>query len=416
MTLARYALLAALALLPAASVPASAQDTMRIAAVVNDEVISVMDLEARLRLVLISSNVGDTPENRARASPQILRQLIDERLQLQEAKRLNVDASENEMKEALRRIEEQSNLPAGRLEDELRQAGIAPSTFLQQLRSNIVWQKVIRQRMAPQVQVGDDEVEEILASIRRSKDLPELRIVEILLGIDKPDREGEVRRLAEQLVEQARGGADFNALARQFSESASAAVGGEIGWVLPNQLDEAIQREVTAAAPGTIIGPIRTVAGYQIIRLVERRLMESQGPDEAIVNLRQAQFSLAGAAEDEVRKLASPLADAKSCPDFEKLAEEAKASPPYVLGRLKIGDLNATLKPAVTPLGAGKVSQPIKVGNAIVVLMVCDRTEPPSTIPNAEVVRDQIFRSKLLIVGRRYLRDLRRAAYLDFRT
>ena len=416
MTLVRFALLAALALLAAAPVPASAQDTMRIAAVVNDEVISVMDLEARVRLVLISSNVGDTPENRRRSAPQILRQLIDERLQLQEAKRLNIDASEAEIGEALRRIEEQSNLSVGRLQDELRQAGIAPSTFVQQLRANIVWQKVIRQRLAPQIQVGEDEVEEILASIRRSKDLPELRIVEILLGIDKPDREGEVRRLAEQLVEQARGGADFNALARQFSESASAAVGGEIGWVLPNQLDESIQREVSNAAPGTIVGPIRTLAGYQIIRLVERRLLEAPGADEAIVNLRQALFALAGAGEDEGRKRAAPLAAAKSCPDFEKLAVEAKASPPYSLGRLKVADLNANLKPVVGPLGAGKVSEPARAGDAIVVFMVCDRTEPPSNIPKNEDVRDQVFRGKLLIVGRRYLRDLRRAAYLDFRT
>ncbi len=416
MTLARLALLAALALLPAALVPASAQDTMRIAAVVNDEVISVMDLEARVRLVLISTNVGDTPENRRRASPQILRQLIDERLQLQEAKRLNIDASEGEINEAVRRIEEQSNLPPGRLLDELRQVDISPSTFLQQLRSNIVWQKVIRQRMAPQVQVGDDEVEEILANFQRSKDLPELRIVEILLGIDKPDREGEVRRLAEQLVEQARGGADFNALARQFSESASAAVGGEIGWVLPNQLDETIQREVANAAPGTILGPIRNTSGYQIIRLVDRRLMEQANPDDAVVNLRQALFSLAGAGEDDVRKRASPLTAAKSCPDFEKLAEEAKASPPYTLGRLKVSDLNATLRPVVAPLGAGKVSQPAKVADAIVVFMVCDKTEPPSNVPKDAEVRDQIFRGKLLIVGRRYLRDLRRAAYLDFRT
>ncbi len=417
MTLARFVLLAALALLPAAPVPASAQDTMRIAAVVNDEAISVMDLEARVRLVLISTNVGDTPESRRRASPQILRQLIDERLQLQEAKRLNIDASEAEMGEAIKRIEEQSNLPPGRLLEELRQAGIAPSTFTQQLRSNIVWQKVIRQRMAPQVQVGDDEVEEILANFRRSKDLPELRIGEIMLGIDRPDREGEVRRLGEQLVEQARGGADFNALARQFSESASAALGGEIGWVLPNQLDESIQREVANAAPGTVIGPIRTVSGYQIVRVVERRLLDAvAGPDEAVVNLRPALFPLGGAAEDEVRKRAAPLTAAATCSDFEKLAAEAKASPPYTLGRLKIGELNANLKAVVAPLGAGKVSQPVKVADLIAVFMVCDKIDPPSNTPKAAEVRDQIFRGKLLIVGRRYLRDLRRAAYLDFRT
>ena len=117
-----------------------------------------------------------------------------------------------------------------------------------------------------------------------------------------------------------------------------------------------------------------------------------------------------------MRKRAAPLAAAATCSDFEKLAAEAKASPPYTLGRLKIGELNANLKPVVAPLGAGKVSAPVKVADLIAVFMVCDKIDPPSNTPKAAEVREQVFRGKLLIVGRRYLRDLRRAAYLDFRT
>lgn len=412
MKLARVALLAVLALVPAAS----AQETMRIAAVVNDEAISFRDLEARLRLVLISSNIGDTPENQRRALPQVLRQLVDERLQLQEGKRLNIDASEDDIKDAFRRIEEQGNLPPGGLEEEIKQAGVSRPSLVEQIRASLVWQKLLRRQVASQVQVGDDEVDEILANIHRTKDLPELRVVEILLGIDKPEREGEIRRFAEQLIEQARAGADFNALARQFSEAASAATSGEIGWVLPNQLDEAIEREIGNVEPGAVVGPIRTAAGYHIVRLAERRLLQAPNADDVTVNLRQALFPLVGASEEEVRQRAASMAQAKSCPDFETLAEEAKAVRPYSLGRLKIGDLNATLKPVVAPIESGKVSQPIKVAEAIVVFMVCDKTEPPSSLPKYDEVREQIFRGKLAIVARRYLRDLRRAAYLDFRT
>ena len=412
MMLARMALLVALALVPAAF----AQDAMRIAAVVNDEAISFRDLEARVRLVLVSSSVGDTPENRQRATPQVLRQLIDERLQLQEGKRLNIDANEAEIKDAFRRIEEQGNLPPGGLEEEIKQANVSRPSLVEQIRASLVWQKVLRQRLAPQVQVGDDEVEEILANIRRTKDLPELRIVEILLGIDKPDREAEVRRFAEQLIEQSRTGADFSALARQFSEAASAGSGGDIGWVLPNQLDDAIEHEIEKAEVGAVVGPIRTAAGYHIVRLAERRLLQAPNAEDVTINLRQALFPLTGAGEDEVRKSAATLAAAKSCPDFEKLAEEAKASPPYSLGRLKISDLNDALKPVVVPLDGGKMSAPTKVADAIVVFMVCDKTEPPSNIPKHDEVREQVFRGKLSIVARRYLRDLRRSAYLDLRT
>lgn len=412
MTLARFVLLAVLGLAPAAL----AQESMRIAAIVNDEAISFMDLEDRLRLVLISSNVGDTPENRARASAQILRQLVDERLQLQEGKRLGVEATEDDIKDAFRTIEQQGNMPPGGLEEEIKQAGVSRVSLIEQLRATIVWQKLMRRQLAPKVQVGDDEVEEIIGNIKKTSDQPELRLLEIQLGIDRPDREAEIRRFAEQLTEQARGGTDFGGLARQFSESVSAAVNGEIGWVLPNQLDEAIERELAKASPGDVVGPIRTVAGYQIVKLAERRALEVAKPDEATVNLRQAMFAIAGASEEEKRQQAAPLAAAKSCPDFEKLAEEAKASPPYSLGRLKIGDLNASIKSTVAALGAGQISSPARVADSIVVFMVCDKIDPPSNMPTADQVRDQIFRGKLAIVARRYLRDLRRAAYLDFRT
>lgn len=412
MMLVRFALLAFLALAPAAS----AQDAMRIAAIVNDEAISFRDLEARVQLVLVSSNVGDTPENRRRAAPQVLRSLIDERLQIQEGKRLNIDASEAEISDAFKRIETDAKLPPGGIEDEIKRAGIHRPSFVEQVRASLIWQKLIRRQVAPQVQVGDDEVEEIYSSIIRTKDLPELRIAEIQLGIDRPDREAEVRRFAEQLIEQARGGADFAALARQFSEASSAATGGEIGWVLPTQIDETIEREVSKVEPGTIVGPIRTISGFSIVRLMDRRLMQSPGTDEVVVNLRQALFPIAG-DEADARQRASSMAAAKSCPDFEKLAEEGKSLRPYSLGRLKISELNTAIKPMIASIEAGKMSEPAKLGEVYVVFMVCDKTEPAAAgIPKREEIREQVFRSKLSIVARRYLRDLRRAAYLDFRT
>src|SRR5688572_13791518 len=74
---------------------------MRIAAVVNDEVISVFDIATRMRMIMISSGIPDTPETRQRIASQVLRSLVDERLQLQEAKRQNVTATDNELKLAI---------------------------------------------------------------------------------------------------------------------------------------------------------------------------------------------------------------------------------------------------------------------------------------------------------------------------
>src|SRR5438046_2448527 len=100
-----------------------AQET-RIAAVVNDDVISVADLTARLRLIISSSNIEDSPQTQQRISRQVLRNLIDEKLEMQESKRLNITVSDNEVAEAVARIEQQNNMPKGGLDRYLASRGI----------------------------------------------------------------------------------------------------------------------------------------------------------------------------------------------------------------------------------------------------------------------------------------------------
>src|SRR5437870_11780056 len=86
---------------------------MRIAAVVNDEVISMFDLVSRMRMVMVSSNITDTPEMRQRIAVQVLHSLIDEKLELQEAKRQSVTATDSEINNGLQQIEKQNNMKSG---------------------------------------------------------------------------------------------------------------------------------------------------------------------------------------------------------------------------------------------------------------------------------------------------------------
>src|ERR1700739_5134932 len=96
----------------------------RIAAVVNDEVISVADLRSRVRMVMLSSNFPDSPETRQRIAGQVLRTIVDEKLQMQEAKRQNVTATDDEINKAISQIEKQNNMQAGQLDEVLKAHGI----------------------------------------------------------------------------------------------------------------------------------------------------------------------------------------------------------------------------------------------------------------------------------------------------
>src|SRR5438067_9829070 len=104
--------------------PQPAAPAPSIAAVVNDDLISFYDLAARARMVLISSNIPDTPENRQRIAPQVLRSLIDEKLQLQEAKRQNVTVTEEEVKKGIEQLEKQNNMRPGQLDEFMKARGI----------------------------------------------------------------------------------------------------------------------------------------------------------------------------------------------------------------------------------------------------------------------------------------------------
>ena len=121
---------------------------MQIAAVVNDEVISVYDLVSRLRMVLLSSNIPDSTEARKKVETQILRSLVDEKLQLQEAKKQNVVATDDEVNNALSQIEKQNNMQPGQLTGFIKSHGIDRASLINQVTASIVWAKVVRRKAA----------------------------------------------------------------------------------------------------------------------------------------------------------------------------------------------------------------------------------------------------------------------------
>ena len=132
----------------AAEPPSGTTPDMRIAAVVNDEVISVYDLVSRLRMTLLSSNIPDSQDARRKIEAQILRSLVDEKLQLQEAKKQNVVATDDEINNALAQIEKQNNMQPGQLGQFLKARGIDRTALINQVTASIVWAKLVRRKLS----------------------------------------------------------------------------------------------------------------------------------------------------------------------------------------------------------------------------------------------------------------------------
>lgn len=400
--------------------PVQVREVQSIAAVVNDEVISVLDLEERLKLAIASSNLEDTAETRRRLLPLVLRSLIDERLQLQEAERLNIKVSDSEIAEALARIEKQNNLSEGGLDAFLAEQGIERDTMVQQLRASIAWGKVIKRRIRPTIDIGEDEVEDALAHLETVKNKPQDLVAEIFLSVDSPEQETEVRQTAERLVAQIRRGASFPALARQFSQSGTAVAGGDIGWVTEGEFDEELEAALAQMTPPAISAPIRTVTGYNILFLRDRRTPGAAGSEGTRVRLVQIYLPLPRDASEEAVAKQREAAEAirqevKTCGDMVRLSAELKSPLSGDLGWLKVEDLPEHLRKVVGALKVGAVSKPVQTQDAVSILMVCERKDPKTELPDREKLAESLLLERLDMMARRYLRDLRRFATLDVR-
>lgn len=405
----------------AAAPPAEQYPQTRIAAVVNDEVISVGDLASRIRMAMLSTSIADTAQARQRIAAQVLRTLVDEKLQIQEAKRKNIAATDEEVKKAIASIEHQNNMKPGQLDAVLKANGIERSALVDQVTASIVWAKLVRQLAAQTDPVSDAEIDDTLKRLKQNANEPQSRVAEIFLGVDIPTQDDEVRGVAQRLIEQMKQGARFSAVAQQFSQSATAAVGGDIGWVHPDELNPVLAKAVAQMRPGELSPPIRTPAGYYLMLVLDRRNGQAQSASEEDTTLRivQVVFPLPPQPSEEARRAALAEAattrtSAKNCEDMLKIGKE-KAPQLSSEGELRISQIAPAMRSVVLGLGVGQASQPIIQKNGVGVIMVCDKSVPKSVVPTRDDVAETLMRERLDTLARRYLRDLRRAAFVDVR-
>lgn len=392
---------------------------IRIAAVVNDQVISVGDIESRLKMALVSSNISDTPEMRKRLEPKVLRSLIDQKLKLQEAKRQHITATDAELRKAIAQIEKRNNMKPGQLPAYLKAHGIDPAVLINQVKAAIVWAKLVRQRSAETNPISEQEVDTTLNRLKAHQNEPEIRVAEIFLPVDSPDQDAEQLQLAQRLSQQMRRGARFSAIAEQFSQSATAAVGGDLGWLHPDELNPKLAQAVEKLQPGELSPPIQTKEGYYLLLVINRRGSKEERAEGTMVTIAQVVFPLPADPTPDMQHAAIGAAEkmrkaAKNCADFVRIGK--KRAPKLTSeGTLRLSQIAPQMRKIVTGLGINQPSEPIVQRNGVGVIMVCKKTTPKAGPPSRVQVEQFLGRQRFDTVARSYLRQLRRAAYVDVR-
>ena len=403
--------------------PTSTSSGEKIVAVVNGDIITTGDVAARGRLFALSTGLPVTQEVLDRLRPQVVKQLVDERLRLQEAQRRKIVVGDREIAEAMGEIEQRNGMPVGALGSSLRGQGVALRTLIDQVRVQIGWSRVLREELGAKATISATDVAEQDRLFKQQIGKPEFRVGEIFIPIDDPAKAPEAQRFAETVIGQLRAGAPFAVVAAQFSQSQTALQGGDLGWVSTNEMDPGIAKVVTEMPVNAVSNPTRVPGGISIVTLRAKREI---GRDRStVLNLRQAYYPFVGplnsAAPTEQQKKAVEQAQATarvvhSCKDMEEANQRAGASRPTDPGEVRLEGVGSPgLRALLTGLQPGQASKAIVSTEGVAVLMVCSREEKVAAAPSKEETTNRLLQERIELASRQLQRDLRRRAVLDER-
>ena len=400
---------------------AASNPNVRVAtAVVNGDVITGTDVDQRMALV-VSAARGEVPEEElARLRQQVLRNLIDETLQIQEAKAQEIEVGSADVEQRYARLAQQNfGQDTAAMDQYLQSIGSSASSLKRQIEGELAWQRLLGRNVSPFVNVSDEEVNEQLARLEAARGTEEFRLGEIYLSAT-PESQATVARNAEQIIEQLRQGGSFQGYARQFSEASTAAVGGELGWVRPGQLPPALADAAAQMQPGQLVGPVAIAGGYSILLMIDRRQVLTADPRDATLSLKQISIGFPeGSTQEQATARAQMFAQAvqsmRGCGDAENVAARIGADV-VTNEQIRARALPEQLQATLLDLQVGQTTQPFgSVEEGVRVLMLCGRDDPEvAGGPDFETLMRQIEDERVGKRAQRYLRDLRNDAYITY--
>lgn len=413
---------------------------MRAAAVVNDVIISTYDLDQRVKLLMITSGAQNA-EAAKRLRPQVLRTLIDEMLQLQEAQKYEVKITPEELNKNFQRIATQNNVTVEQINKMLDENGISRSTLQNQIKADIAWQKLVQGKLAPRVTVSDEDVDMAFTAAKAASQQTQYMISEIFFPVDSPAEEDQAKQRAQSVISQLHQGTPFQVLARQYGGGNS----GDLGAVPETELNASYAEKVKKMTPGTISEPIRGASGYYIVGIREKRLpigskvQAAAPPKPQAAQKMKAQVTLgrviitvsdnaSKAKQDQVANAARTIyGSINGCSTAGAIAKSNGAKF-EMLGTLSVRDLARPFQEILEKTPNGRSTPPLRGATGIEMFVICSGGMVPSgpvggggsavsaaSEVTKEAIENQLYSQELSMLSRRYMRDLRRDATIEIR-
>jgi peptidyl-prolyl cis-trans isomerase SurA len=364
------------------------------------------------------TNLEDTTENLAQIKQDATQMLIDEILKLDAAAALDPTLAQKSRETARKLVDENFAANGKTGSQSLREQGIDSSNIQQKFITDIVWGEVIRFKFQTKFAEMDTIVDKVLRRIEANARQPQVKLSEIIL-LPEPNRPlDRTLVLANEIIKAVNNGANFNAIAKQYSASGTAANGGQLGWVMLDQLPDDIQGQIKMTKIGAVSAPLQRDGLIILVRNEGRRQDGVADPSQDIVTLARVVYPLAKDASnadklEAAAKLERDTASINSCDGLVALNQSYNSGIQSLIENINLGSFNRPLQALVDDLKAGVPSKPLSFTEGISVFMLCDRISPKITLPSRdEVLRvefDKIFGS----LAERYLLRLRRSAIIE---
>ena len=401
-----------------------------IAVVVNDDVITRKELSNRIKTVtqrMKAQNVA-MPDD-ADLQRQILERMIVERAQTQMAKEMGVRIDDNQLDRAIGRIAEQQKMNVQQLRDQMEKDGTPFAAFREEIREEIIMQRLREHEVDAKIQISDAEVDSYLAAEKAAAaEQFEVNISQIMVRIPEnasADVIAKQKAKADEVMRQLRTGADFAKMAATYSDASDALQGGVVGWRNTDRLPPVFAEALSKLKPGQVTPIIKSVGAFHILKVADKRSV-AEAQAAAAVQQTHARHILIKvtptmSAYDAKRKLTElkERLDNKAA-KFEELARlfsnDGSASKGGDLGWLYPGDTVPEFESAMNGLKIGEVSEPVESSFGYHLIEVLERkSDDVSKERQRNAARQAIRERKLEEATESWQREVRDRAYVEMR-
>lgn len=398
----------------------------RIVAVVNDEVITRIELDERMKVAVRQLNQQGTPlPPQDVIQRQLLERLITDRVQLQFAKETGLRVDDNDLDRAIGRIAQDNKLTVDQLQEVLKRDGVPYPKFRDDVRSEITLARLREREVENKIVVAESEVDNFLTTQQGQTGKPEeYNISHVLVVVPEqasPEQIQARRERVEQALAQLKSGADFRQVAAAYSDAPDALQGGSLGWREGDRLPSMYHDAVKALKPGEVSAVLRSSNGFHILKLNEKRNTEAplmvQQTHARHILIKTNELVSEAEARSRLRTLKERL-DNKA--DFAELArvhsDDASAARGGDLGWVSPGDTVPEFERAMDALKPGEISEPVRSPFGWHLIQVIERRNQDMSQERVRLMARQALRARKSDEAyQEWVRQLRDRAYVETR-